>query len=94
MYEPAKNYYKSIREHEKLTTQYQLLQAYNKSLETNIEFLQTEEGIKNTAKQKLNLVQEGENAAYVSNLDYLEAEQSSSDFNTKYNSKNIIYPKT
>lgn len=93
LYDPTKNYYKGLRENEKLATQYQILKEYNQNLSNNIEFIQTEEGIKQTAKQKLNLVQEGENAAYVNGMEYTKTDETPSEFNNKYNSKNIIYPK-
>lgn len=95
LYDPAKQYYKSVREHDKLTIQYQTLRTANEELSNQVQNLQTEEGIKQAAIENLGLVQNGESTAHVNGLSYTPQDEREAWENSPKNTwKNAKYPKT
>lgn len=96
LYSPAKNYYHASRNHDKVLAQYEALKNSNDALKKDIELLQTEEGIKQRARDTLGLVENGESSGIVSGLSN-KGSGSSSTFSTasdKLSYKQIDAPKT
>lgn len=95
LYQPAKNYYISVRENDKLQLQYELLCKNNEELSDDIEFLQTEDGIKQKATDSLGLIEQGESIGYVAGTDIEDGRTNlSSSTSSKISFKNVKSPTT
>lgn len=66
LYQPAKDFYFSVRQNDKLQAQYETLKNTNDKLSEDIEFLKTDEGVKQRASETLGLIENGESIGYVS----------------------------
>lgn len=95
LFEPAKNFYQSLRDHDKLVAQYEMLVNANTNLDEEIKFLQTDEGIKEIAREKLGLIPNGESTAYVRGEEdkYTNSEEQA-NINPRSSYKNLKYPTT
>ena len=95
LYQPAKEYYKSVREHDKLQAQYDAIKKTNDELNEDIENLQTEDGIKQKAADTLGLISAGESIGYVSGDNVNDGrENSAASTSSKLAYKNIKTPVT
>lgn len=95
LYQPAKDYYFSLRQNDKLQAQYDAIKNTNNKLNQDIEFLKTDDGIKQRATDTLGLIQQGESIGYVSGSE-LEDTRSNSAASTssKLAYKNMKTPTT
>ena len=95
LYGPLKNYYCNVREHDRLELEYQALSERNDQLQTEVDSLQTDEGVKARAHDQLGWVEKGEETANVSGLN-LEDSTSSSDtvVTANINSDSVKAPRT
>lgn len=95
LYQPAKNFYLSIREQDRLQAQLNIIKQTNANLTNDIETLQSDEGIRQKATESLGLVQQGESIGYVNGLNDESANaNSASSTSSKLAYKNIKPPKT
>ena len=93
LYGPAKTYYLSTRENDKLQAQYESITETNENLKSEIEYLQTEEGIKDYANKKLGLIEQGENTGSVSGLtEDAEIDDSATETSSRLKYKQIKAP--
>jgi len=69
LYGPTKTYYVAKREEARKTYEYELLNDYYQNLQDEVEYLSTDEGVEDRAREQYGWVKEGENAALVSGLD-------------------------
>ena len=75
LYFPIRDYYVAYRTNDILTRQLQLREAYNESLQSDVDQLLSTEGIEDTARENLGLVKPGETAIDIVGLDDEEPEQ-------------------
>lgn len=68
LYPTTRQYYLELREQSRLQAEYDALSARNAAMESEIEHLKTEEGIKDAARTDLGWVEEGETAGVVQGL--------------------------
>lgn len=73
IYFPVRDYYVAQRTNEILTEQTAIREKYQQTLEDDVNTLLSEQGIKDTARQKFGLVDEGESSVDVTGLDELLA---------------------
>ena len=76
LYSPLKNYYCNVREHDRLALEYQAVTDRNDKLQSEVNSLQTDDGVKARAHEQLGWVEKGEESANVTGLNL---EDSSSD---------------
>ena len=95
LYQPAKNYYLSVRELQQKTAQEESLEKTNKELKDEIDNLSTKEGVVQHAKDKLNLIESGESSGSVEELNNKKTtDNSSSTQASKLSYKQIKAPTT
>lgn len=95
LYQPARDFYISVREQDRLQAQYDALKNTNNQLQEDIEYLQTEEGIKQRASETLGLIQQGESIGYVAGTDIEDGrDNSAASTSSKLAYKNIKTPET
>lgn len=95
LYQPARDFYISVRENDRLQAQYQAILKTNENLTKDIEQLQTEEGIKQRASDSLGLIENGEQMGYVSGSENTDGrENSANSTSSKLAYKNIKTPTT
>lgn len=69
LYTPAQNYYRELRERDRLNAEYTALVERNNSLSQIVDNLQTDEGIEDKAHAEFGLVKPGEQAGAVVGID-------------------------
>lgn len=69
LYPTARTYYQAYREYDKVQAEFTAVVDRNTALAEEIEFLQTDEGIRQEARERLGWVERGENAVIVYGLD-------------------------
>lgn len=95
LYQPAKDFYVSVREQDRLQAQYDALKNTTTQLQNDIDFLQTEEGIKQRASETLGLIQAGESIGYVAGSEIEDGrDNSAASTSSKLAYKNIKTPET
>ena len=95
LYQPARDFYISVREQDRLNAQREALQKTNQDLQYDIEYLQTEEGVKQRASDTLGLVQQGESIGYVAGTEIVDGrDDSAASTSSKLSYKNIKTPAT
>lgn len=95
LYQPARDYYISVREQDRLQAQYDALKNTNIQLQNDIDFLQTEEGIRQRAGDTLGLIQAGESIGYVAGSEINDGrDNSAASTSSKLAYKNIKTPQT
>ena len=95
LYQPAKDFYMSVREQDRLQAQYDALKNTNTQLQNDIDFLQTEEGVKQRASETLGLIQAGESIGYVAGSEVVDGrDNSAASTSSKLAYKNIKTPET
>ncbi len=95
LYQPARDFYISVREQDKLNAQYEAIKNTNEALAQDIEYLQTEDGVRQRASETLGLIQQGESIGYVSGADIVDGrDNSASSTSSKLAYKNIKTPQT
>ena len=95
LYQPARDFYISVREQDRLQAQYDALKNTNTQLQNDIEYLQTEEGIKQRASETLGLIQAGESIGYVAGSEIADGrDNSAASTSSKLAYKNIKTPET
>lgn len=94
LYKPAKDYYITVRENDKLEAQLEALKHTNQSLNDDIKSLKTEEGIKQRASESLGLIQKGESIGIVSGTGHGSdgTRDSAESTSSKLSYKNIKTP--
>lgn len=78
LYGPTQGYYKQVREHDRLALEYQAVAERNEQLQSEVNSLQTDDGVRQRAHEQLGWVENGEQSANVSGLD-LESSSANSD---------------
>ena len=68
LYQPAQNYYQSMRERDALAIEYSALQQRGEALQDSVDALSTEEGMEDLAHEQYGLVKQGETAVNVSGV--------------------------
>lgn len=68
LYSPLKNYYCNVREHDRLALEYQAVTDRNDKLQSEVNSLQTDDGVKARAHEQLGWVEKGEESANVTGL--------------------------
>lgn len=68
LYTPAQQLYASVREHDRLEAEYAAIEQRNASLESEVNALQTDDGIEDRAHQEFGWVKEGYETATVRGL--------------------------
>lgn len=92
-YQPAKNLYINVCEHDKLIAQYEAIQKINSELSSEIAYLQTEDGIYQRATEKLGLVKKGDHSGNVPELnEQKEGDKSIGSTSSKLAYKQIKTP--
>ena len=95
LYQPAKDFYVSVREQDRLQAQYDALKNTNTQLQNDIDFLQTEDGIKQRAGETLGLIQAGESIGYVAGSEVEDGrDNSAASTSSRLAYKNIKTPQT
>ncbi len=93
LYGPAQSYYQQVREHDRLAIEYQAVSERNEQLQSEVNSLQTDEGVRQRAHEQLGWVEKGEESANVSGLD-LESSSDSDVVIANVSSDNIKAPRT
>ena len=93
LYGPAQSYYQQVREHDRLALEYQAVSERNEQLQSEVDSLQTDEGVRQRAHEQLGWVENGEESANVSGLD-LESGSDSDVVIANVSSESIKAPKT
>lgn len=95
LYQPARDLYISVREQDRLQAQYEALKNTNTQLQNDIDYLQTEEGIRQRAGETLGLIQAGESIGYVAGTEIEDGrDNSAASTSSKLAYKNIKTPET
>jgi cell division protein FtsB len=68
-YAPAKTYYTELRNTQKYAAELEALEARNETLKSNVESLNTDQGIEDKAKSEYGYVKEGEGSALVQGIE-------------------------
>ncbi|MBQ3301897.1 MAG: septum formation initiator family protein [Eggerthellaceae bacterium] len=68
LYTPAKQYYQSVREHDKLEAEYAAIQARNEALDEQVDALASDAGMEDAVRQKYGYVVTGDQTAVVTGL--------------------------
>ena len=74
LYSPARQYYLEMRANDQLQAEYDALNERNQAIQEEIDYLSTDEGIQDEAREQLGWVQEGEVAVVVKGLEEEEEE--------------------
>ena len=90
LYEPAKQYYQEMRERDRLELEYAAIQERNESLESSVNYLSTDEGVEDKAREEFGWVKEDEHAVSVSGITV----EQESDFTANIVSSDIKPPDT
>lgn len=69
LYSPARQYYLEMRANDQLQAEYDALNERNKAIQEEIDYLSTDEGVQDEAREQLGWVQEGEVAVVVEGLE-------------------------
>ena len=93
LYPTAQQVYLESREKDRLQAEYDALVERNTALQERIDYLSTDEGIEDTARQELGWVQEGEIAVVVEGLSE-DSEDETSSISTQIASGSIATPET
>lgn len=94
LYPTTRQYYLELRGQSRLQAEYDALSARNASMESEIEHLKTDEGIKDAARTELGWVEEGETAGVVQGLDQEVSSQKDESINAQVKSGSIPAPET
>lgn len=90
LYGPAKQWYQEMRERDRLELEHAAIQERNEQLEASVEYLSTDEGVEDKAREEFGWVKEGEHAVSVSGIEV----QKDSDFTANIVSSDIKPPDT
>ena len=93
LYPTAQQVYLESREKDRLQAEYDALVERNTALQEHIDYLSTDEGIEDTARQELGWVQEGEIAVVVEGLSE-DSEDETSSIYTQIASGSVAAPET
>ena len=93
LYPTAQQVYLESRERDRLQAEYDALVERNTALQERIDYLSTDEGIEDTAREELGWVQEGEIAVVVEGLSE-DSEDETINISTQIVSGSIATPKT
>lgn len=94
LYPTTRQYYLELREQSRLQAEYDALSARNAAMESEIEHLKTDEGIKDAARTELGWVEEGETAGVVQGLDQEASSQKDESINAQVKSGSVPAPET
>jgi cell division protein FtsB len=73
LYPVARDYYLAKRENDRLSAEYQAIARRNEKIQSQIDELQTPEGIEDRAREEFGWVREGEQAVNITGLDVSES---------------------
>ncbi len=93
LYGPAQKYYQNVREHDRLALEYQAVSERNEQLQSEVNSLQTDEGVRQRAHEQLGWVEKDEQSANVSGLN-LESSSDSDVVIANVSSDSIKAPTT
>lgn len=93
LYPTAQQVYLESREEDRLQAEYDALMARNDAMQDRIDYLKTDEGIQDAARQQLGWVKEGEKAVVVEGLSE-DSSDAASDVNIQIVSGSIPAPQT
>ena len=68
LYTPAQHYYQSLREHDRLETEYAIVEQRNQALEAQNESLASDAGMEDAVRQRYGYIKSGDEAVIVSGL--------------------------
>lgn len=68
LYQPVANYYNEVRQQQQLEAEYEVVSDYYSSLKSEVEYLNTDEGMEDFVRQELGWVKRGENVVSVEGL--------------------------
>lgn len=91
LYPAAQQYYLTVREHDRIEAEYQLVQERNDDIRSQVELLSSEEGIEDRARQEFGWVKEGENSVKVHGL---ETEEESVTYSKNISAGSVEAPPT
>ncbi len=94
LYPTAQQVYLESREEDRLQAEYDALIERNTALQDSIDYLNTDEGIQDAAREELGWVQEGEIAVVVVKDSSEDSEDEETNINTKIVSGSIAAPET
>lgn len=90
IYTPAQQYYQQIRERDRLSAEYELVQERNEVLQANVDRLGTDEGLEDKAHAEFGLVKPDEETASVIGIEV----DSSPDFHANVTPGSVPAPET
>lgn len=73
LYSPVSNYYQEVRQQQQLEAEYAVVADYYSSLKSEVEYLNTKEGLEEYVRQELGWVKAGEQVATVEGLEARDA---------------------
>ena len=73
LYQPVANYYQEIRQQQQLEAEYKVVADYYSTLKSEVEYLNTKEGLEEYVRQELGWVKAGEQVAAVEGLEARDA---------------------
>lgn len=92
LYPSARQYYLTVREHDRLAAEYAAVEERNEALQNNVSALQTDAGVEARAHEQFGWVKQGEQTANVRGLG-LEKEEASA-FHAKISPESVTAPET
>lgn len=90
LYTPAQQYYQELRERDRLELEYAAVQERNDNLEASVDYLSTDKGVEDQAREEFGWVKDGEHAVSVSGVEVEEE----SNFTANVLSSDIKPPDT
>lgn len=73
LYQPVANYYQEIRQQQQLEAEYKVVSDYYSTLKSEVEYLNTKEGLEEYVRQELGWVKAGEQVVAVEGLEARDA---------------------
>ncbi len=73
LYQPVANYYQEIRQQQQLEAEYEVVADYYSTLKSEVEYLNTKEGLEEYVRQELGWVKSGEQVVAVEGLEARDA---------------------
>lgn len=69
LYQPVANYYQEVRQQQQLEAEYAVVEDYYSSLRSEVEYLNTQEGMEEYVREELGWVKPGEHVVTVEGLE-------------------------
>ncbi len=93
LYPAAQQYYHASRENDRLQAEYAAIEQRNATIQSEVDSLKTDDGVKARAHEQFGWVEEGEQSAVVNGLDN-EDEGEDTDFLANISSASVATPET